>query len=87
MWPSCYIFDVYGVNFRDTVHLRVLAEGLNHLSAFAGSLEEFSRSSENCPEEMEPEKLGFQAAVYYWNISQKRQCEFFCLYLKIVRLY
>lgn len=53
MWPSCYICDVYGVNFRDTVHLRVLAEGLNHLSAFAGSLEEFSRSSENCPEEME----------------------------------
>lgn len=38
MWPSCYIFDVYGVNFRNTVHLCVLAAGLIHLNTVAGGI-------------------------------------------------
>lgn len=53
VWTSCYIFDVYGVHSRHTVCLRVLAEGLNHLSTFAGSVEEFSTSATKCPEEMQ----------------------------------
>lgn len=63
MWPSCSISDVNGVNFRDAVLFRVLAEGLNHLSTFAASLEEFSTSSKKMSRGNGAEKLGFPAAV------------------------
>lgn len=38
MWPSCYIFYIYGVNLRNTVRLPVLAAGLNHLNTVAGGI-------------------------------------------------